>query len=838
VGNAWKKVAIQYNVTTNTVLEFDFSSSAEGEIHGIGFDGDNTIDGNIFQLYGTQPYGIQDFNTYGSGTVHYTIPVGTFYTGNFLDLTFANDHDVASPTGESVFSNIVVNEGSAQATPTTTFGAAPSPTYPGPDFSVNATTDSDGALTYSYVSGPCSLVDGNAGTFSPTGVGDCVVQADTAATASFFASSVQQTVTISSGGPGTPSFNLYAVTGTATLPGQSVTTWGYTTDGSTATQPGGPTLVVNQGDEVTINLYNQLGSEDTALLIQGQPMIPDLTGVASGGNKSYVFTASKPGTFLYEAGLLPNAQHQVAMGLYGALVVRPTGASSQAYASASTAFDVEQVLVLSELDPALNNSTDPTTFDMRTYSPKYYLINGKAYPDTDAINVTDGDTVLLRYVNAGLQAHSMSTLGLSQTIIAQDGHANAFGRTVVAETIATGQTLDTLVSIPGADTQYPLYDASLFLRNNTGTNTFAGLGGMLTMIKSGTPVLPADTAGPIANALDATPNPANPTDAVTVSATISDVATGGSTVDAAEFYVDSTAGTPTAMTGTFGSLTVPVSGTIPASTLAAGAHTIYVRGHDSVGNWGAFATVTLTVDTVVIPPTGDSLDFSTAGIGSGPSGVGADAGDIYSWDGSVFDTAIDVSTITNPIPNGANVDGFDRVGADEFYMSFTAEVTLPGIGAVQNEDVVHYVSGTWSVFFDGSTSGLADTLETDANIDAISIDGITLYYSTSNTILPDGVTGVGDDADIYSWSGGTTSTRVHDATALGWSSNNVDGLVFVDADHFYLSYSPTSTPVAGVGIVQDEDVVYYNTGVWSVYFDGTSNALTSPSLDVDAFHLP
>jgi hypothetical protein len=38
--------------------------------------------------------------------------------------------------------------------------------------------------------------------------------------------------------------------------------------------------------------------------------------------------------------------------------------------------------------------------------------------------------------------------------------------------------------------------------------------------------------------------------------------------------------------------------------------------------------------------------------------------------------------------------------------------------------------------------------------------------------------------------------------------------------------------------VQDEDVVYYNNGTWSVYFDGTGKGLTANAQDVDAFDLP
>ena len=37
-GNSWKKLNVPYDVTPNTVIEFDFQSSLEGEIQAIGFD--------------------------------------------------------------------------------------------------------------------------------------------------------------------------------------------------------------------------------------------------------------------------------------------------------------------------------------------------------------------------------------------------------------------------------------------------------------------------------------------------------------------------------------------------------------------------------------------------------------------------------------------------------------------------------------------------------------------------------------------------------------------------------------------------------------------------------
>src|SRR5207244_9852831 len=82
----------------------------------------------------------------------------------------------------------------AKAASTTTFGTAPTPTYPGGNFTVSATNNSTGAITYSKVSGPCALVSG--ATFSSSGVGTCRVRADSAATTNYLASYAQQDVTI------------------------------------------------------------------------------------------------------------------------------------------------------------------------------------------------------------------------------------------------------------------------------------------------------------------------------------------------------------------------------------------------------------------------------------------------------------------------------------------------------------------------------------------------------------------------------------------------------------------------------------------------------------------
>src|SRR5205085_1372333 len=84
----------------------------------------------------------------------------------------------------------------AKLTPVITFGAAPTPTYLGGNFTVSATTtNSDSStLTYSMVSGPCAWVSG--ATFSSTGAGICTVKASGAETTNFQAASSKQDVTI------------------------------------------------------------------------------------------------------------------------------------------------------------------------------------------------------------------------------------------------------------------------------------------------------------------------------------------------------------------------------------------------------------------------------------------------------------------------------------------------------------------------------------------------------------------------------------------------------------------------------------------------------------------
>jgi FtsP/CotA-like multicopper oxidase with cupredoxin domain len=294
------------------------------------------------------------------------------------------------------------------------------------------------------------------------------------------AASPNDTVTVAA----VVTIELCAKAGSATMAnGVSVPIWGFAvkppavacTNAAVQPQLPGPQLQATAGDNVTVTLHNAL-SQAVSIVFPGQTIAPDTTGAPPGGSKSYSFAATNPGTYLYEAGT--NPARQVPMGLYGALIIG-SGTPGQAYGSPASAFDDQAVLVLSEIDPALN--ANPTAFNLVNYAPKYWLINGKSYPQTAAITtgVAAADRrVLLRYLNAGLQNHTMALLGFHQRVIAKDAFLQNYPFDAVAETIASGQTTDTIATVPtGTSGKFALYNRQLQITNN---GVFPG--GMLTFI--------------------------------------------------------------------------------------------------------------------------------------------------------------------------------------------------------------------------------------------------------------------------------------------------------------------------------------------------------------------
>jgi FtsP/CotA-like multicopper oxidase with cupredoxin domain len=255
-------------------------------------------------------------------------------------------------------------------------------------------------------------------------------------------------------------FNLTAQPAYITQPdGQAVYSWGYGCTTSTghmfvpATTPAGfcntmqvpgPTLVVPEGQTITVNLTNGLPASagNTSILFPGFTLTSTCTSnqglltceAAPGGTVTYTFTASTPGTHAYYSGT--QGDLQVEMGLYGAIIVLPNGPPTNgcpfhndaalppnstgttlvagteknfrlsptgaAYHLTQSCYDREYLFQFSEMDPNIHkqalaqvtaiaackaanaaNVTCPTVLSVPTepYSPAYFMINGRSMPD-------------------------------------------------------------------------------------------------------------------------------------------------------------------------------------------------------------------------------------------------------------------------------------------------------------------------------------------------------------------------------------------------------------------------------------------------------------------------
>jgi FtsP/CotA-like multicopper oxidase with cupredoxin domain len=245
-----------------------------------------------------------------------------------------------------------------------------------------------------------------------------------------------------------PTFNLTAQTAFLNQPdGNAVYSWGYGCNGTpTGTAPAamkvscpsmqvpGPTLIVHEGDTVTVNLLNGLPSAagNTSILFPG--FVVTATGgkqglltqeAAPAGTVTYTFVANSPGTHAYYSGT--QSDLQVEMGLYGAVIVIPgsipavcsTGLpvtnpgnnaaakkawgesdfrlAAAAYDSPKACYDREYLFQWAEMDPRIHNAAlaqvtavgnctagaagCSLSVATEPYHPGYFLINGRSMPD-------------------------------------------------------------------------------------------------------------------------------------------------------------------------------------------------------------------------------------------------------------------------------------------------------------------------------------------------------------------------------------------------------------------------------------------------------------------------
>jgi FtsP/CotA-like multicopper oxidase with cupredoxin domain len=249
-------------------------------------------------------------------------------------------------------------------------------------------------------------------------------------------------------------FNLTAQPAFLNEPdGSSVYSWGYgCVASSTPTfapagmkdaacntmQVPGPTLIVTEGQSVTVTLTNNLPTPagNTSILFPGFSVTASggVTGLLaqeapSGQTVTYTFTASTPGTRSYYSGT--QSDLQVEMGLYGAVIVLPSNVpavcgtlsggglpvsnpgankkaqsqwgesdfrlSTAAYDHPSTCYDREYLFQFSEMDSNIHNQALAQVTALgncavgapgcslqvptEPYHPGFFMINGRSMPD-------------------------------------------------------------------------------------------------------------------------------------------------------------------------------------------------------------------------------------------------------------------------------------------------------------------------------------------------------------------------------------------------------------------------------------------------------------------------
>jgi FtsP/CotA-like multicopper oxidase with cupredoxin domain len=218
---------------------------------------------------------------------------------------------------------------------------------------------------------------------------------------------------ITGGSGAAATFNLTAQANFVSQPdGAMVYSWGYGCSAPpagfnppAAKMPGatcslmqvpGPTLIVTEGQTVTVVLTNNLppAAGNTSILFPGFQVqafaagngVPGLLtneAIPNGGTVTYTFTASSPGTRAYYSGT--QGDLQVEMGLYGAIIVLPSAtatnyptcpnanlaaesangeadyrlsANGAAYDHPASCYDREYLFQFSEMDPRVHRQAE------------------------------------------------------------------------------------------------------------------------------------------------------------------------------------------------------------------------------------------------------------------------------------------------------------------------------------------------------------------------------------------------------------------------------------------------------------------------------------------------
>lgn len=174
----------------------------------------------------------------------------------------------------------------------------------------------------------------------------------------------------------------------------------------------------------------------------------------------------------------------------------------------------------------------------------------------------------------------------------------------------------------------------------------------------------------------------------------------------------------------------------------------------------AFGLVGSALADVVVP-TDYTAYFSSPSAGTVNGIAYADEDVVRYVAGNATPWALHFDGSAAGLPGAADIDAYDYrspgFGSAFHYMSFDAPVNVPGLGTVDDSDVVLYSylllgGSNWSLIFDGSAYGLTTSAE---DIDALSVSsaGDLTISTTGNFNVPAtaGAVYTGTDDDQLFW---------------------------------------------------------------------------------------
>ena len=221
-------------------------------------------------------------------------------------------------------------------------------------------------------------------------------------------------------------------------PGTTVRAWAYNG------QVPGPELRVTEGDTVRVTLQNEL-PVGTTVHWHGIDNTPAMDGPAGlnqapvdpGQDFVYEWVADPAGSRMYHSHT--DVATQVALGLYGPLVVEPK--------QPERTYDRDYTYLIGEWDLEMTPDVatgaaprGPRDSQLRggELGADLFLMNGHAGVGIPPLAMAEGERVLIRLMNMGNMPHPIHTHGHSFKIVATDGNPVPDGLELVKDTVLIG----------------------------------------------------------------------------------------------------------------------------------------------------------------------------------------------------------------------------------------------------------------------------------------------------------------------------------------------------------------------------------------------------------------